>query len=74
MVTTQTTTPPMKTAVPDTVTPLSRVGVTEAMGLLRSLAMRAITVHVSNVGSCSACGAPWPCQQARLAEHNLAVL
>lgn len=49
-------------------------GVSHVLRLLESLAVRAITVHVDDAGSCSLCRAPWPCQLARLAEHNLAVL
>lgn len=74
MVTTQMTTPSRRAAVPDTVAAVSGAGVTAVLGLVRSLAARAITAHVDNVGSCVACGSPWPCQQARLAEHNLAML
>jgi hypothetical protein len=30
--------------------------------------------HVEAGGSCFACGLTWPCEHARLAEHNLALL
>jgi hypothetical protein len=44
---------------------------------LRQLSATAIDVldkHVGDQGRCTACGAPWPCEPAQLAEHNLAGL
>jgi hypothetical protein len=54
--------------------PAPCVGVPDMLRLLASPADRAITVQVDDVGSCTLGGAPWPCLQVRLAEHNLAVL
>ena len=37
-------------------------------------AQREIDEHVNDHGSCTACGAGWPCQRARLAEFALGAL
>jgi len=44
---------------------------------LRRLSATAIDVldkHVGEHGRCVACGMPWPCEPAQLADHNLAAL
>jgi hypothetical protein len=41
---------------------------------LLATAIRKITSHVNNGGLCAVCGGAFPCQQAVVAEHNLALL
>jgi hypothetical protein len=44
---------------------------------LVQLCQTAVTVlheHVEVSGRCIVCGVTWPCELARLAEHNLALL
>jgi hypothetical protein len=42
------------------------------LGALSSLAMRVLNAHTNQAGRCAACGSGRPCEQASLAEHNLA--
>jgi hypothetical protein len=39
---------------------------------LITLATRVIDEHIDDHGRCAACGSPFPCEQAVLAEHALA--
>ncbi len=41
---------------------------------LSATAIDVLDKHLNQDGSCTACGDPWPCQLARLADHNLAGL
>jgi hypothetical protein len=41
---------------------------------LSSLAVRVLNEHTNQAGYCTACRSAWPCEQASLAEHNLAAL
>jgi len=41
---------------------------------LSATAIEVLDKHVGADGRCLACGTPWPCEQAQLAEHNLAVI
>ncbi len=43
----------------------------EVLQLLK-LAARVINEHVNDRGLCAVCGSAWPCEQAVVAEHNLA--
>jgi rRNA maturation endonuclease Nob1 len=40
---------------------------------LRARAAHVIDEHTNHHGSCHACGRRFPCQEACLAEHNLAI-
>lgn len=44
------------------------------LGALASLAVRVLNEHINQAGRCAVCGSAWPCEQASLAEHNLAAL
>jgi hypothetical protein len=39
---------------------------------LSSLALAVLNEHTNQAGRCTVCGSAWPCEQASLAEHNLA--
>jgi hypothetical protein len=41
---------------------------------LSALATEVLGDHVSDADLCVVCGSAWPCERARLAAHNLAVL
>ncbi len=41
---------------------------------LSATAVEVLDAHVGEHGRCAACGMPWPCEPAQLAEHNLAAL
>jgi hypothetical protein len=41
---------------------------------LSATAIDVLDKHVGDNGRCTACGTPWPCERAQLAEHNLGVL
>jgi hypothetical protein len=41
---------------------------------LSATAIEVLDKHVGADGRCIACGTPWPCEQAQLAEHNLAAI
>jgi hypothetical protein len=41
---------------------------------LSATAIEVLDKHVGKDGRCIACGTPWACEQAQLAEHNLAVI
>lgn len=47
---------------------------THTLDVLRATAIRELHAHRGRGGVCVSCGAQWPCERARLAEHNLAVL
>ncbi len=57
-------------------TALSRSGGDLPVGLeaLSSLAVRVLNEHTNQAGRCTACRSAWPCEQASLAEHNVAAL
>jgi hypothetical protein len=38
------------------------------------LATTVLTEHLNVAECCTVCGAAWPCDSVRLADHNLAVL
>ena len=48
--------------------------VLEDLGALSSLAVAVLNEHTNQAGLCAVCGSAWPCEQASLAEHNLAAL
>jgi len=41
---------------------------------LTATAIEVLDKHLNQDGKCRACGNPWPCQPAQLADHNLAGL
>jgi hypothetical protein len=41
---------------------------------LSSLAVTVLNEHTNDADLCAVCGSAWPCEQAVLAEHNLAAL
>lgn len=41
---------------------------------LCALATEVLGDHVGDADLCAVCGSAWPCERARLATHNLAVL
>jgi hypothetical protein len=45
----------------------------ELLGLL-GIAQQVIDQHVNRESRCAACGSPWPCRQAELAEFTLGAL
>jgi len=55
------------------VTPTDEAIARYELDALRALAAHVIDEHVNDHGVCAACGAAFPCGQACLAEHNLAV-
>jgi hypothetical protein len=58
----------------DTATSLSGDDLPVVLEVLSSLAVRVLNEHTNQAGRCAVCRSAWPCEQASLAEHNLAAL